>query len=133
MIELEHLLPDGLGPYSERPIQEAGRARDGGMHPPGSVTVEERPGKCSFDESAGRHRQPGLREGGDMPNITFDGPRIDDLGRKRELVRKVTEAAVEAYGLPKQAMIILIKENDPENVGIGGELLADRPGGNRPD
>jgi len=68
-----------------------------------------------------------------MPNITFDGPRIDDLGRKRELVRKVTEAAVEAYGLPKQAMIILIKENDPENVGIGGELLADRPGGNRPD
>lgn len=64
-----------------------------------------------------------------MPNITIDGPRIEDLGRKRELVRSVTEAAVQAYGLPRQAMVILIKENDPENVAIGGELLADRPGG----
>jgi len=61
-----------------------------------------------------------------MPNITFDGPRIDDIGKKRELIKAVTDAAVQAYGLPKQAMVILIKENNPENVGIGGELLADR-------
>ena len=61
-----------------------------------------------------------------MPNITFDGPRIEDIGAKRELIKNVTDAAVKAYGLPKQAMIIVIKENNPENVGIGGELLVDR-------
>lgn len=62
-----------------------------------------------------------------MPNIRFEGPRIEDLGRKRELIKTVTDAAVKAYGLPRQAMIIVIQENNPENVGIGGELLADRP------
>lgn len=61
-----------------------------------------------------------------MPNITIDGPKIEDMARKRELVKSVTEAAVKAYGLPKQAIVVLIKENAPENVGIGGELLADR-------
>jgi len=61
-----------------------------------------------------------------MPNITFDGPRITDLTKKRELVRIVTDAAVKAYDLPEQAMVVAIRENLPENVGIGGELLADR-------
>ena len=64
-----------------------------------------------------------------MPNITFDGPRITDLAKKRELIRSVTDAAVKAYGLPKQAMVVVLKENPPENVGIGGELLADRAPG----
>jgi 4-oxalocrotonate tautomerase len=67
-----------------------------------------------------------------MPNITFDGPRIEDLAQKRELIKTVTDAAVKAYGLPKQAMVILIQENDPENVGIGGELLVDRAKGKEP-
>ena len=61
-----------------------------------------------------------------MPNITFDGPKIEDIGKKRELIKSVTDAASKAYGLPKQAMIVVIKENNPENVGIGGELLSDR-------
>jgi len=61
-----------------------------------------------------------------MPNVTFDGPRIDDITKKRELIKIVTDAAVQAYGLPKQAIIVVIKENNPENVGIAGELLADR-------
>jgi len=67
-----------------------------------------------------------------MPNITFDGPRIEDIAKKRELVQRVTEAAVKAYGLPKQAMVVVIKENPPENIGIGGELLADRVMGKQP-
>jgi len=60
-----------------------------------------------------------------MPNITFDGPKIEDIGKKRELIKTVTDAAVKAYGLPPQAMVIVIKENRPENVGIGGELLCE--------
>ncbi len=63
-----------------------------------------------------------------MPMIVIDGPPIADLDRKRELVRGMTEAAARAYGLPEQAMIVMIRENPPENVGIGGKLLADRTG-----
>jgi len=62
-----------------------------------------------------------------MPNISIEGPRIADVARKRELVRTVTDAAVKAFGLPRQTIVILLKENPPENGAIGGELLADRP------
>jgi 4-oxalocrotonate tautomerase len=60
-----------------------------------------------------------------MPCITIDGPRLE-IAKKRELVREVTEAAVKAYGLPKEAMVVILKENLPENVGVGGELLIDK-------
>ena len=61
-----------------------------------------------------------------MPNITVDGPAIRDLDRKRALVRSLTAAAVEAFSLPAEAIVVILKENPPENVGIGGELLVDR-------
>jgi len=61
-----------------------------------------------------------------MPNITVDGPRIADLDKKRGLVKEITEAAAKAYGLPQQVMVVLIKENPPENVGVGGRLIVDR-------
>ena len=62
-----------------------------------------------------------------MPSIRFDGPPIRDIGKKLELIKTVTDAAVKAYGLPKQSMVVVIQENNPENVGVGGELVADRP------
>lgn len=61
-----------------------------------------------------------------MPIITCDGPRIDDVGKKRELAKAITDAAAKAFGLPKQAMIVLFKENTADNVAVGGELLCDR-------
>jgi 4-oxalocrotonate tautomerase len=61
-----------------------------------------------------------------MPNITVDGPAIKEIGKKRELVRNMTEAAAKAYGLPREAIIVVIRENSPENVGVGGELVIDR-------
>jgi phenylpyruvate tautomerase PptA (4-oxalocrotonate tautomerase family) len=39
---------------------------------------------------------------------------------------KLTEAIVEVYGVPKEAVIVQLKEDDPENVGVGGVLLLDR-------
>ena len=60
-----------------------------------------------------------------MPTITIEGPSIA-VERKRTLVDDMSEAAAKAYGLPKDAMIVLIKENPPENVGLGGQLLIDR-------
>lgn len=58
-----------------------------------------------------------------MPVITVDGPKIEDIDRKRKLVKKLTEAAVEAYDIPD--IIVLIKEIAPDNVGVKGTLVAD--------
>ncbi len=60
-----------------------------------------------------------------MPNITIEGPPIQDLDVKRKFVKGLTEVAVEAYGLPAQKIRVVIKENLPENVARGGELLLD--------
>ncbi|MFC1672265.1 4-oxalocrotonate tautomerase DmpI [Planctomycetota bacterium] len=61
-----------------------------------------------------------------MPIISVDGPRVEDVDKKREFVSCVTEAAVNLYGLPKQAIVVLLRENTPDNVGVGGELIVDR-------
>jgi 4-oxalocrotonate tautomerase len=61
-----------------------------------------------------------------MPTITAEGPPIRDIEVKRELVRDITEAATKAYKLPRDIIVVVIKENAPENVGVGGELIADK-------
>ncbi len=59
-----------------------------------------------------------------MPTITIEGPPIPEIEQKRQLVKKIYDAASAAYGIPH--ITVLIKENSPENVGVGGELLIDR-------
>ena len=61
-----------------------------------------------------------------MPDISIEGPIIKDIDKKKILVREMTDAAVKAYGLPRETIVVLIKENLPENVGVGGQLLIDR-------
>ena len=63
-----------------------------------------------------------------VPTIIVEGPKIPDIERKRQLVEKLSDAAAEVYGLAKEHMIVLLRENPPENVGVGGQLLADRLG-----
>ncbi|RLE66711.1 MAG: 4-oxalocrotonate tautomerase [Thermoprotei archaeon] len=58
-----------------------------------------------------------------MPTIIVEGPKID-VEKKRELVRRLTEVAEEIYGI--KHIVVLIKENPPENVGVKGKLLIDR-------
>jgi 4-oxalocrotonate tautomerase len=60
-----------------------------------------------------------------MPTITVEGPHID-IDKKRKLGLGLAEAAAGVYGLPVDKIIVLIKENQPENVFTGGELLFDR-------
>jgi len=61
-----------------------------------------------------------------MPNIYIEGPQIKDLDKKRTLVKEMTDAAEKAYGIARQAYVVIIRENPPENVGIGGQLIVDR-------
>ena len=58
-----------------------------------------------------------------MPTITVEGPPIS-IEQKRQLVQKLTETAAEVYRI--EHITVLIKQNPPENVGVGGQLLADR-------
>lgn len=60
-----------------------------------------------------------------MPVIRIDGPRVEDLNRKRQFVKDVTNAAAALYGLPPDIITVLLRENAPENVGAGGQLLID--------
>jgi len=60
-----------------------------------------------------------------MPTITVSGPVVD-IERKRKLADGLTNAAAEAYGMPREAIIVIIQEVPAENVGIGGCLLCDR-------
>ncbi len=61
-----------------------------------------------------------------MPSATIEGPKIEDVQTKRTLVKKVTDALENAYKLPRHVFVVIIKENPPENVGIGGELILDK-------
>jgi 4-oxalocrotonate tautomerase len=60
-----------------------------------------------------------------MPMITISGP-VAEIECKRKLAEGLTRVAAEAYGLPADAIIVIIQENPQENVARGGVLLADR-------
>lgn len=59
-----------------------------------------------------------------LPVITVDGPKLTKE-QKAELVKSFSEAASKVMGLPVNAMVIIIRETDPENVGVGDCLLCD--------
>ena len=61
-----------------------------------------------------------------MPVIMIEGPPIPEISKKREFVANLTRAAADAYGMPKEKIIVLIRENRPDQVAVGGELIADR-------
>lgn len=61
-----------------------------------------------------------------MPNITIEGPKIEDLEVKRLLIKEITDAIEKAYNISREHTVVVIKENSPENVGVGGTLIIDR-------
>ena len=60
-----------------------------------------------------------------MPTIFFYGPKMDK-DKSREMIKSFTETASKVTGLNKSAFVVYLRESDPENVGVGGELLEDR-------
>lgn len=61
-----------------------------------------------------------------MPIITIEGPPIKDIDVRRALVEELTQAAVTAYQMPAEKIIVMIRENSPDQVAVGGVLIADR-------
>lgn len=60
-----------------------------------------------------------------MPAIIMELAALEKE-KKAILVKEVTESVARATGLPPQSIFVFIKENSLENVGVGGELLADK-------
>jgi len=60
-----------------------------------------------------------------MPTIFFYGPELE-VDKKRELINDFTESASKATGIEKSAFVVYLRSSSPEEVGVGGELLADR-------
>ncbi|KAF5410807.1 MAG: hypothetical protein C5S43_04215 [Candidatus Methanocomedens sp.] len=60
-----------------------------------------------------------------MPIITIDGPHMTKE-QKKDIVESFTREAARVTGIPTQAFVVLINENDPDNVGVAGELLSEK-------
>ena len=62
-----------------------------------------------------------------MPVVIIEGPPKDKK-QKRKLVELMTKAVKEAYGYPENFshISVIIKENNPDNIGTNGILLSDK-------
>ena len=61
-----------------------------------------------------------------MPVITIAGNEGISIEKKREMVKKVSEAVAEAYDLPIEAITVLVQPYPADDVGVAGGLLSDR-------
>ena len=59
-----------------------------------------------------------------MPLIMVEGPLIKEVEKKRQLVKELTDVAAKIYGI--KHIIVVIRENKPENIGSNGELIIDK-------
>ncbi|OKP90328.1 4-oxalocrotonate tautomerase DmpI [Paenibacillus sp. P32E] len=60
-----------------------------------------------------------------MPVITIEAAKLNKE-QKKLLVIELTTSAATIMNVPESAFIVLVKENDLENIGVGGQLIADR-------
>jgi 4-oxalocrotonate tautomerase len=60
-----------------------------------------------------------------VPVITFDGGKLS-REQKAALAAQLTEVAHAVTSIPKPAFVVFIRENEPDNIGVGGQLLSDR-------
>ncbi|HJC23175.1 MAG TPA: tautomerase family protein [Candidatus Eisenbergiella merdavium] len=60
-----------------------------------------------------------------MPVITLEAAKLTKE-QKQALTKEFTETAARITGLPEAGFYVFIKENEPDNVGVGGQLLSDR-------
>jgi len=60
-----------------------------------------------------------------MPVITLEAGKLNKE-QKSQLVKEFTETASKVMNVPEQAFIVLVKENEIDNIGVGGQLLSER-------
>lgn len=60
-----------------------------------------------------------------MPVITLEGSKLNKE-QKSQLVKELTASAAKIMNAPEQAFVVLLKENEKENIGVGGQLISER-------
>ena len=60
-----------------------------------------------------------------MPVITLEAAKLTKE-QKQQLTKEFTESAARITGVPESVFYVFIKENDLDNVGVGGQLLSDK-------
>lgn len=60
-----------------------------------------------------------------MPVITVEGAKLS-FEQKRHLIESLTKIASLIMQVPEKNYIVLIKENDKDNIGLGGLMLSRR-------
>ena len=60
-----------------------------------------------------------------MPVITLDAGKLNKE-QKSKLAKDFTSIASEIMNVPEQAIIVLLKENELDNIGFGGKLISER-------
>lgn len=60
-----------------------------------------------------------------MPVITLEAGKLSKE-QKSQLVKEFTSTASKVMNVPEQAFIVLLKENEQDNIGFGGQLLSER-------
>jgi 4-oxalocrotonate tautomerase len=58
-----------------------------------------------------------------MPVLRVDIGKSLSVDQKRQLIERLTEAAVEVTHIPKHAFSVIIDEHDDANFGVGGVTL----------
>jgi len=59
-----------------------------------------------------------------MPVIIFEGGKMDPA-KKKELIGSFTQSAAAITGIDPQSFVVYIKENDLDNIGVGGRVLTE--------
>lgn len=60
-----------------------------------------------------------------MPVITIKMKKTQPE-KKKELIEKLTSAAVEVTNSPASAFTVFIEEYEPDSIGIGGQTLSEK-------
>lgn len=60
-----------------------------------------------------------------MPVITIEGVKMT-REQKQKIVKELTASSSAIMNVPEQAFVVLVKENETDNVGVGGQLLSDK-------
>jgi 4-oxalocrotonate tautomerase len=60
-----------------------------------------------------------------MPVITIEAVKLTKE-QKRNLVKELTTTAANIINVPEQIVTVYVKENELDNIGVGGQLLSDK-------
>lgn len=60
-----------------------------------------------------------------MPVITLEAARLS-REQKQQLAKELTESAAKIMKTSPEAIYVFLKENELDNVGVGGKLLSDK-------